>query len=71
MSRTVVDSNQFWEIAWASFRVKNQTFFIFKAFYAGNKYYFEIYIEKGSLIKIGVSRGDINFEEVWEFVKIC
>lgn len=38
-----------------------------KAFYAGNKYYFEIYIEKGSLIKIGVSRGDINFEEVFLF----
>ena len=30
----------------------------------GNKYYFEVYIIKGSLIKIGVARSDCLIEEV-------
>jgi len=35
------------------------------AFTPGNKYYFEIFVSKGSLIKIGVSRGDVNVEEAF------
>lgn len=35
------------------------------AFKPGGKYYFEVFIIKGNLIKIGVSRDSINFEEAF------
>jgi hypothetical protein len=35
-----------------------------EVFQAGGRYYFELFINKGQLIKIGVCRLDINLEEV-------
>lgn len=35
-----------------------------EVFEAGGRYYFELFINKGHLIKIGVCRLDINLEEV-------
>jgi len=36
-----------------------------KEFIPGDKYYFEIYITKGSLIKIGVSRPSVSLTEAF------
>ena len=36
-----------------------------KPFTSGGRYYYEIFMEKGYLLKIGVSRDNINYEEVY------
>lgn len=38
--------------------------YILKAFTAGNRYYFEIKILKGTLIKVGIARPNALIEEV-------
>ena len=43
--------------------------FIEKEFIPGDKYYFEIYITKGSLIKIGVSRPGVALNEAFSDTK--
>ncbi len=42
---------------------------MFKIFRPGDKYYYEIYIIKGTLIKIGVARPDVKLTEAFSDTK--